>query len=42
MDNIMVIKRDGSKEQLNIEKINKVLLWATERTSDVYSNVREP
>ena len=35
MDNIMIIKRDGSKEPLNIEKINKVLLWATADISDV-------
>jgi ribonucleoside-diphosphate reductase alpha subunit len=32
---INVIKRDGSKEPLNVEKINKVLLWATEGISDV-------
>tara|TARA_R110000796_G_scaffold192641_1_gene309298 strand:+ start:10545 stop:12182 length:1638 start_codon:yes stop_codon:yes gene_type:complete len=35
MDNIMIIKRNGTKEPLNIEKINKVLLWASEDVSDV-------
>ena len=35
MDKIMVTKRDGSKEPLSIEKINKVLIWATDRVSDV-------
>jgi ribonucleoside-diphosphate reductase alpha subunit len=35
MDNIMIEKRDGSNELLNIEKINKVLLWASEGISDV-------
>jgi len=31
----MIIKRNGSKESLNIEKINKVLIWACEDISDV-------
>ena len=35
MNNILVTKRDGSQEPLNIEKINKVLLWAVEGTKDV-------
>lgn len=35
MNTVYVIKRDGSKELLNVEKINKVLLWATEGISDV-------
>jgi ribonucleoside-diphosphate reductase alpha chain len=32
---IHVIKRDGSKEELNYEKINQILLWATEGISGV-------
>lgn len=28
--NLTVVKRDGEREPLNYEKINKVLLWATE------------
>jgi ribonucleoside-diphosphate reductase alpha chain len=35
MNEINVLKRDGSKEPLNIEKINKVLLWAVEGINDV-------
>jgi len=30
-----VVKRDGSSENFNIEKINKVISWATEGISDV-------
>ena len=33
--NLNVIKRDGSKEPLNIEKIHKVVFWATEGLSGV-------
>jgi len=33
--NIQVTKRDGSRESLNIEKIHRQVLWATEGTSGV-------
>ena len=37
-----VIKRDGSKEPLNVEKLNKVVMWACEgldaNPSDVLMN----
>lgn len=35
MKEIYVIKRDGEKEPLNYEKINKVLIWATEGINGV-------
>lgn len=35
---IFVIKRDGSSELLNYDKINKVLLWATDKISGVYAS----
>ena len=35
MNEIFVVKRDGSKELLNYEKVNKVLLWATEGINGV-------
>jgi ribonucleoside-diphosphate reductase alpha chain len=35
MSEIYVIKRDGNKELLNYEKINKVLLWATQDINGV-------
>lgn len=34
-DNIQIIKRDGTKVQLDYEKINKVLIWATEGINNV-------
>jgi len=34
-NNIYVLKRDGHKEALNYEKINKVLAWATEGITNV-------
>ena len=33
--NILVTKRDGSKEQLDLEKIHKVITWAAEGLSNV-------
>ena len=35
MNEIFVVKRDGTKEPLDYEKINKVLLWATEEINGV-------
>lgn len=35
---ILVTKRNGDKEQLNAEKINKVLLWACEGLSGVFAS----
>ena len=35
---IYVLKRDGHKEPLNYEKINKVLEWSTEGISSVSSS----
>ena len=35
MDKIHVIKRDGSKEELDFNKIHQVLYWATENISNV-------
>jgi len=35
MNKINIIKRNGTLEELNIEKINKVLIWATKDVSDV-------
>jgi ribonucleoside-diphosphate reductase alpha chain len=34
-DSIMVIKRDGSQEPLNIDKIHRQVMWATEGLSGV-------
>lgn len=34
-DEIMIIKRDGTKVHLDYEKINKVLIWATEGINNV-------
>jgi ribonucleoside-diphosphate reductase alpha chain len=34
-EQIQVVKRDGAKELLDYEKINKVLLWSTENISGV-------
>ena len=33
MSEILVTKRDGRVEPLNIEKLHKVTLWATEDTT---------
>ena len=35
MTQIQVIKRDGSKEELDIEKMHKVVMWATEGITGV-------
>ena len=35
MAEIIVTKRDGSKEPLNIEKLHKVVMWACEGTTGV-------
>jgi ribonucleoside-diphosphate reductase alpha chain len=35
MSKIQVLKRNGEKEDLNYEKINKVLLWAVEGITGV-------
>jgi hypothetical protein len=40
-DSILVIKRDGSTEPLNIEKIHQQVLWATEGISGVSSSELE-
>ena len=39
-DNIFVVKRNGEKEPLTLDKIHKVLEWATEGLSGVsYSEI---
>jgi len=38
MDNYKVTKRNGEKEDFSVEKIEKVVNWATEGLSGVYSN----
>lgn len=38
MKEIYVVKRDGTKELLNYDKINKVLLWATDGISNVFAS----
>jgi ribonucleoside-diphosphate reductase alpha chain len=35
MSEIQVVKRDGSKENLNLEKLHKVVFWATEGITGV-------
>jgi ribonucleoside-diphosphate reductase alpha chain len=35
MSRITVTKRDGRKEELNLEKLHKVVFWATEGLSNV-------
>ena len=35
MTNIMVTKRDGSKEPLDLEKLHRVVFWATEGITGV-------
>src|ERR1700677_3012797 len=38
---ILVIKRDGRKESLNIEKLHKVVFWATEGINGVSASEGE-
>ena len=38
---INVIKRDGRKEPLDIEKLHKVVFWATENLSGVSASELE-
>ena len=40
-DNILVVKRDGSKEPLDIEKIHRQVMWATEGISGVSASELE-
>ncbi len=35
IDNILVTKRDGRKEPINLDKIHKVIMWAAEGLDDV-------
>jgi transcriptional regulator NrdR family protein len=37
-NNLSVTKRNGYAEEFNAEKINKVLLWATNGISEVSAN----
>ena len=40
IDNIQIVKRDGRKEPLTLDKIHRVLEWATEGLSGVsYSEI---
>jgi ribonucleoside-diphosphate reductase alpha chain len=41
MSNIQVTKRNGSKEQLDIEKLHRVVFWATEGISGVSASELE-
>ena len=41
MTNIQIIKRDGSKEQLDLEKLHKVVFWATEGITGVSASELE-
>ena len=38
---ILVVKRDGSKELINLDKLHKVVFWATEGISGVSASAVE-